>query len=138
MRRRLSTAFHPQTDGQTERQNQVLEQYLRCFCAEKQADWAEWLPMAKFASNDSVSATLRISPFYALMGYSPQLHGNAKPRDDASQGEVPVAMERVRHMRATREELETQWRKASEQQTLFYNKTHKPKSFNPGDLVLLL
>ena len=44
-----STAYHPQTNGQTEHVNQELEQYLHVFMNERQDDWDEWLPMAKFA-----------------------------------------------------------------------------------------
>ena len=48
-----SSAFHPQTDGQTERLNSVLEQYLRMFCDYQQTDWASLLPLAKFSYNNS-------------------------------------------------------------------------------------
>lgn len=47
----MLTAFHPQTDGQTERWNQEVEQYLRAFTNYRQDDWAEYLPIAEFALN---------------------------------------------------------------------------------------
>ena len=47
-----SSAFHPQTDGQTERQNSVLEHYHRMYCEYQQTDWASLLPMAKFSYNN--------------------------------------------------------------------------------------
>ena len=47
----LSTAYHPQTDGQTERQMQTLERYLRVYCNFQQDDWARWLPLAQFCYN---------------------------------------------------------------------------------------
>ena len=50
----MSTAYHPQTDGQTERVNQVLEQYLRTYCAWDQKDWIELLPYAEFCYNNTV------------------------------------------------------------------------------------
>ena len=53
IRRNLSTAFHPQTDGQTERVNAILEQYLRTYCNYQQDDWMELLPFAQFSYNDS-------------------------------------------------------------------------------------
>src|SRR4051794_15927973 len=56
-KRRLSTAFHPQTDGQTERQNQVLEQYLRAYVDYQQDDWVTMLPMAEFTYNNSVHSS---------------------------------------------------------------------------------
>lgn len=55
VQRRLSTAFHPQTDGQTERVNQILEQFLRCYITHRQDDWTDWLPLAEYAYNNSFS-----------------------------------------------------------------------------------
>jgi transposase InsO family protein len=52
-----STAYHPQTDGQTERVNQNIEQYLRVFTNFLQDDWADWLTLAEFNHNDQVSKT---------------------------------------------------------------------------------
>lgn len=135
-KRRLSTAFHPQTDGQTERQNQTLEQYLRCFTSEHQDEWAKWLPMAEFAANNAVSATLRVSPNYALMGYNPSLQ-SSKIRDEFQEGEVPEAKERVQRMRSKREALEKLWSEAQASQAKHYNRVHKPQSYNVGDRVLL-
>ena len=64
----LSTSFHPQTDGQTERVNALLEQYLRGYINHHQDNWTEILIMAEFAYNNTVSATTGISPFFALYG----------------------------------------------------------------------
>ena len=69
---KLSTAYHPQTDGQTERTNQVLEQYLRCYLNYEQNDWVRLLPMAQFAYNNSATPT-GISPFYANYGKHPNI-----------------------------------------------------------------
>jgi len=68
----FSTAFHPQTDGQTERVNQILEQYLRCYCSYQQDDWAELLPLAEHAYNSAVSESTKVSPFEANYGFSPR------------------------------------------------------------------
>jgi transposase InsO family protein len=135
-RRKLSTAYHPQTDGQTERQNQTLEQYLRCYCTEEQDEWANLLPMAQFASNNSVSATLGVSPAYALMGYNPSLHADSA-RVEPLEGEVPAAEKRVQRLRDARESLAEQWKRACETQERAYNKNHQAQSFKVGDLVLL-
>ena len=51
IQRQLSTTYHPQTDGQTERINQDLQQYLRIFTSEKQDEWVSWLPLAQFSYN---------------------------------------------------------------------------------------
>jgi len=63
IKRSMSTAFHPQTDGQTERINQVIEAYLRSYCNYEQNDWAEMLGMAEFAYNNSKHSAMKISPF---------------------------------------------------------------------------
>ncbi|KAH0606496.1 uncharacterized protein H6S33_003330 [Morchella sextelata] len=55
---RMSTAFHPETDGQTERLNAVMEQYLRGYVSYQQDDWVKWLPMAEFSANNQLDKTL--------------------------------------------------------------------------------
>lgn len=69
---KLSTAFHPQTDGQSERVNQVLEQYLRCFLDYQQKDWVRLLPLAEFAYNNTTHASTQFSPFFANFGFHPR------------------------------------------------------------------
>jgi hypothetical protein len=68
----LSTAYHPQTDGQTERFNQELEQYLRIFCSYRQDDWVKLLPIAQFVHNSQVSSATGKSPFDLLYGFTPR------------------------------------------------------------------
>jgi len=70
---RPSSAFHPQTNGQTERINAELEQYLRLFVDWAQDDWADWLPLAEFAGNNTVSETTGVSPFFANYGFHPRM-----------------------------------------------------------------
>ena len=73
IKHKLSTAFHPQTDGQTERMNQSLEAYLRHYINETQSDWVEKLPMAQVALNNNVSETTQETPFFANFGKNPNL-----------------------------------------------------------------
>jgi RNase H-like domain found in reverse transcriptase/Integrase zinc binding domain/Chromo (CHRromatin Organisation MOdifier) domain len=68
----LSTAFHPQTDGLSERKNQWVEQYLRLICT-NQDDWARWLPMATAVHNNARNATTGFSPNTLLLGWEPPL-----------------------------------------------------------------
>jgi hypothetical protein len=63
---RLSTAFHPQTDSKMERQNQTMEQYLRAFCNKEQYNWIELVPLAEFAYNNSMNASTKMTPFWAV------------------------------------------------------------------------
>src|SRR5712672_3394566 len=70
----LSTAFHPQTDGLSERKNQWVEQYLRLIANAQQEDWSQWLTVATAVHNDHVNATLGVTHIEALLGYRPILH----------------------------------------------------------------
>jgi transposase InsO family protein len=71
--RRLSTAFHPQTDGQTERMNAEMEQYLRVFVNHQQDDSVQWLPLAQFAANNGVSESTKCTSFFAVQGVNPRI-----------------------------------------------------------------
>jgi hypothetical protein len=77
--RTLSTAFHPQTDGQTERVNAIMEQYLRYYVNYLQDDWAEWLPLAEFAANNQASETTGFSPFFGMYGMDPRSQFDLSP-----------------------------------------------------------
>jgi transposase InsO family protein len=70
---RLSSAYHPQTQGQVENLNKWMETYLRIFCGQRQQDWVEWLPLAEFAYNNHTHPTTGTSPFYANYGYHPTM-----------------------------------------------------------------
>jgi len=68
----LSTVFHPQTDGQIEVMNRVLEQYLRHYIAAHCKDWDAYLPCAMFAINNSPSSATGMSPFFLNYGRHPR------------------------------------------------------------------
>ena len=72
IQRNLSTAFHPESDGQTEIVNQRLEQYLRCYVGYQQDDWCSLLPLAEFAYNNSLHSSTKMSPFFANYGFHPR------------------------------------------------------------------
>jgi Chromo (CHRromatin Organisation MOdifier) domain len=74
IKQNISTAYHPQTDGQSERTNQSLEQYLRLVCANDQKAWARWLPMAQYVKNSWPSSTTKKTPFELLLGYTPTIY----------------------------------------------------------------
>jgi transposase InsO family protein len=69
---RLSSSYHPQTNGQDERTNQKVEQYLRFFANYKQDNWVNLLPVAQFAINDSVNESIKMTPFMADYGHNPR------------------------------------------------------------------
>ena len=133
IRRRLSTAFHPQTDGQTERQNQTLEQYLRSYVAYQQDNWADWLPMAEFAYNNSHHMAIGCSPFFAHMGRNPRMEFEFEER----QGEVPAARRRAQRLRALRAEMTKRLEHARITQARYADRKTIPRTYGPGDMVWL-
>lgn len=72
-KKKLSTAYHPQTDGQTERVNQTMETYLRIYCNQQQDNWVSLLPMAQIAYNNKLSEATGCTPFFANHGRHPNL-----------------------------------------------------------------
>jgi transposase InsO family protein len=67
---KFSSAYHPQTDGQTERTNQILKDMLRACVLQDQSGWDKRLPYAEFSYNNNYQASLKMSPFQALYGRS--------------------------------------------------------------------
>jgi hypothetical protein len=68
----FGTAFHPESDGQSERHNRVAEDVLRCFCSTNQAEWDTYLPMVEFAMNNAYSEVTRATPFLLNYGVHPR------------------------------------------------------------------
>jgi hypothetical protein len=73
MRLHFTSGYHPEGDGQTERMNQTLEQYLRIYCNYQQDNWSDLLPLAEFSYNNAPNATTGVSPFFANKGYHPNI-----------------------------------------------------------------
>ena len=69
----LSTAFHPQTDGLSERKNQWIEQYLRTIVASHPEDWSYWIAVTSAVHNNRINSTIGLLPNEILLGYSPHL-----------------------------------------------------------------
>jgi hypothetical protein len=85
---RLSTAFHPQTDGQTDRQHQTMEQYLQAFCNYEQDNWVGLLPLAEFAYNNAIHASTRMTPFWANYHYHPVMQWKASKQPSSPNSET--------------------------------------------------
>jgi len=107
---KLSTAFHPQTDGQTERVNQEVEQYLRLFISHRQDDWPEWIATAEFAYNNKVHTAMQVSPFYANYGFNPRM--GVEPRRTSK---VEAAEDFAKRMQRIHEEAQAALSKARDE-----------------------
>ena len=103
---KLSTTFHPQTDGQTKRMNQEVEQYLRFFIEHRQKDWPEWLVMTKFAINNKAHTATKVSLFMANYGKEVRMGGDIRRK-----GKVESVMEFVERMKKVQEKVEAALRK---------------------------
>jgi hypothetical protein len=122
-----STAYHPQTDGQSERTNQTLETFLRIYCNHKQDNWAQYLPLAQFAVNSRPSMTTKHSPFEVLMGFLPKGH---QVFHQSRTGSIINRLDRINQLR---QEVEINIKHAQE----LAIKGSKFKPFSEGQTVWL-
>jgi hypothetical protein len=141
IQRKLSTAFHPQTDGQTERMNQTLETYLRIFCNESQDNWATLLPHAEFAYNASRHSVTQMSPFYALYGFNPRASLEEYDADElrAKLGTRKVIglQQRLHALVEVRAKLAERVRAAGEAVKRYNDRKRDHILFQAGDYVML-
>lgn len=129
----MSTAYHPQTDGQTERINQEIEQYLRLFVNHRQDDWSEWLSLAEFCYNDRVHSSTGHSPFYLNYGWHPRK--DPTPHSATITESAETFVTRMRHLR---EDAISALLKAANTMKRFYDRHHSPApDYKVGDLVYL-
>ena len=117
---KLSTAFHPQTDGQMEQMNQELEQYLRFFVEHRQKDWPEWLASAKFAVNNKVHTAIKVSPFIANYEKELRMGGDIRKK-----GKVESVMEFVERMKKVHEEAGAALKKTQEEMKRYVDQSRK-------------
>ncbi|KAJ1571563.1 hypothetical protein NDA15_006382 [Ustilago hordei] len=130
----LSTAYHPQTDGQTERVNQVIEQYLRMYCNYEQNDWANLLDTAAFVYNNTVHNSIGVSPFFACYGWNPKAHPDIPQRLGVNDpGRFEYLMDGKEHCKYLQEQIREAQRRSVNQ----YNRKHKDIEFKVGDMVYI-
>jgi hypothetical protein len=131
---RLSTAFHPQTDGQTECQNQTLEQYLQAFCNYGQDNWVELLPQGGFACTNAIHASTRMTPFWAYYHYHPVMQFKALKQPSSMNSEIK-ADTFAAGLEETHQTLRKNWQEAQAIQTKYAG--GKEVVFEVGDKVWL-
>jgi hypothetical protein len=132
---KLSTAFHPQTDGPTERLNQTLEQYLRSYVNHQQDNWVHILPLAQFAYNSAMAEATKVSPFFANFGYQPEAY--RQPRPDPVRAEQATIL--VEQIKSFHDQLATDIQFLNERSAAYANtKRSMEPAFTEGDKVYLL
>ena len=125
--RQLSTAFHPQTDGKTEREKSVLEQYLRSYLNYQEDNWAPIQALAEFAYNATVHSSTGRSPFEIVYGEVPRsdmLTLEEVQKYSATRGSSAKNESLMERIRATREEVTKSLARAQSYQARRYNEFH--------------
>ncbi|KAL0159827.1 hypothetical protein M9458_043552, partial [Cirrhinus mrigala] len=129
----LSSGFHPQTNGQTERANQQLERFLRCFASEHQRSWANYLVWAELSNNLHTSTATGLSPFEVCYGFQPPIFEHQEP-----EVEVPSAQQLVRRCRRLWNHARAAIQKANRWYVVQHRRRHPPgRLFHVGDRVYL-
>ncbi|KAJ6439220.1 retrovirus polyprotein [Purpureocillium lavendulum] len=138
IKQRLSTAWHPETDGATERANQEVERYIRIFTTYAQDDWDELLPAAAMALNNRMATSTGLSPFFFTHGYHLEpVQVKEVLRPD---GKSPVAKAEgiVRRFQEATEWAQAAMASAQERQEDNANTRRQPSDqYKPGDKVWL-
>ncbi|KAK4089232.1 hypothetical protein Purlil1_6221 [Purpureocillium lilacinum] len=138
VKQRLSTAWHPETDGATERANQEVERYIRIFATYAQDDWDELLPAAAMALNNRTATSTGLSPFFFTHGYHlepVQVKETLRP-----DGKSPVAKAEgiVKRFQEATEWAQAAMASAQERQEGNANARKQPSDrYKPGDKVWL-
>ena len=111
------TAYHPQTDGQIERINQELEQYLRVFIDHRQEQWPDWLGTVEFAYNNKIYIATKISPFKANYSQDPRMGFERRRKE-----KYKVVERFVERMKKIQKETKVALEKAQEEIKKFANR----------------
>jgi len=130
---KLLMAFHPQTDGQTERVNQKLEQYLRMFINHRQEQWPEWLGTAKFAYNNKAHLSTQTTPFKANYRQDPRIGFKGRKK-----GKYEGAKKFIEKMKEIQEEARVALEKVQEEMKKYTDrKRGEANDYKVGNLVML-
>lgn len=129
---KFSTAFHPQTDGQSERANRTLEEVLRHYVSPRQDNWDEYLALAEFAVNDSVNPSTGYTPFYLAYGQEMQ-----HPVDVAAHISVPAAEQQVANIEEAIRHAKLKLQESHARQAHYANQHRTEVTYTEGDKVYL-
>ena len=132
----MSTSYHPETDGQTERMNRTLEDMLRSYTNYEQNDWDDKLVPAEIAYNNSVQASTGYSPYFLNYGQHPNLPiVSAIPKDKMSSN--PTANDLMADVTEAIQKAKQNIQAAQQRQSHYANEKRREVVFKKGDVVLL-
>src|SRR6201996_7692506 len=128
----LTTAYHPQANGQVECKNQEVEAYLHLFISKHQDDWVDLLPMAEFVINSRLNSATGHTPFELLYGYTPDFTIPA----GCLMG-IPLVDKRLQHLRTLRIDAEAALWLSKEQMKAGRPKFYGESALQVGNKVWL-
>ncbi|KAK3146343.1 hypothetical protein QOZ80_3BG0264910 [Eleusine coracana subsp. coracana] len=129
----FSTAFHPQTDGQSEAVNKAIAMYLRCLTGDRPRNWIQWLPWAEYVYNTSFHTALRDTPFKVVYGREPPSLQSYEPGDLRVSAVIQTLAERDEFLQDVRSRLA----QAQQLAKSYYDGHHREVIFEVGDWVWL-
>jgi len=129
----MSSSYHPQTDGQTERLNQCLEAFLRCSVHSFPSKWSKWLSLAEYWYNTTFQTAIGRTPFEVLYGYPPRQLGIVDPQECT----VPDLVEWLKERASLTVLIQQQLLRAQQRMKTQANHHRSERVFQAGDLVYL-
>jgi hypothetical protein len=129
----LSTTYHPQTDGQTERTDQELEQYLWLYINFMQSNWSKWLSQAEFSYNNHLHSSTSFSPFYLEYGHHPRTPLSI----DKPESNNPSTNDFLMTLHDAQYTASLSLQRTADDMKHFTDRKHKHITFDIGQLVWL-
>ena len=129
----MSTAFHPQSDGQSEVVNKVITTYLRCITGDRPKQWVRWLPWAEYCYNTSYHTALRDTPFRIVYGRDPPSMRTYEP----GESRVPAVEHLITDRDAFLQDVRDRLLQAQQRDKLYYDSKHREVAFDVGQWVWL-
>ena len=138
IRHRMSTAYHPETNGLVERYNGIVLQRLKRFCMAKEDQWDNLLQLAVFNINSRKQSSLAYSPFYLVYGRQPRLIGDSSETGEATEIDHDMYSQQLKEAGLAKENAIQRLNAAQEKIKMYHDrKLAKKDSLTVGDLVLL-
>ena len=129
----FTSAFHPQSDGQSEVTNKIITMYLRCLTGDRPRNWLDWLPWAEFCYNSSYQQSLKTSPFEVVYGRPPPSIRSYDHGDARLPAVEKAMLDRDEFLAEVRDRLE----QAQQHYKAVYDRRHRPVHYAPGQWVWL-